>query len=178
MFNFARYMINIAALVQLKAFARQDGVFVALLWTASFLAVVLAPTSSWGSLLAMGTPFLVGYLLMRFRNGVLDGVISFRRAWALSLYIFFYASLLFAVIQYVYLRFFDNGSLNMLLANGTKVLEPAYRAQGMTTQELTNIKDLMLQLSPVEKAFIFMMQNLIAGFIMSLPIALVCRRSK
>ena len=74
-------MINIAALVQLKAFARQDGVFVALLWTASFLAVVLAPTSSWGSLLAMGTPFLVGYLLMRFRNGVLDGVISFRRAW-------------------------------------------------------------------------------------------------
>ena len=171
-------MNNITALVQLKAFARQYGVFVALLWTVSFLAVVLVPTSPWGNLLALATPFFVGYLLVRFRNHVLDGVMSFRRAWALALYTFFYAAMLFAVIQYVYLRFFDNGSLNMLLANGMKVLEPAYRAQGMTTQELTNIKDLMLQLSPVEKAFIFMMQNLIAGFIMSLPIALVCRRSK
>ena len=38
-------MNNITALVQLKAFARQYGVFVALLWTVSFLAVVLVPTS-------------------------------------------------------------------------------------------------------------------------------------
>ena len=171
-------MINIAALVQLKAFARQDGVFVALLWTASFLAVVLAPTSSWGSLLAMGTPFLVGYLLMRFRNGVLDGVISFRRAWALSLYIFFYASLLFAVIQYVYLRFFDNGAMNMLLLNGMKALEPAYQAQGMTAQEFKAARDLMLELPPIEKAFLFMMQNFIVGFVMSLPIAFACRKGK
>ena len=67
--------------------------------------------------------------------------------------------------------------LDNLRLLGAEALDKA-TALGMTTQELTNRKDLMLQLSPVEKAFIFMMQNLIAGFVMSLPIALVCRRSK
>ena len=178
MFNFAKHMINVASLVQLKAFARLYGVFVALLWTVSFLAVVLAPTSPWGNLLAIATPVLAGYLIIRFRTNVLDGAISFRRALALSLYIFFYASLLFAVIQFVYLRFFDNGSLNILLSNGIKALGPMYKAQGMTTQEIANIKDMILNFSPVEKSFIFMMQNLIMGIVMSLPLALICRKGK
>ena len=178
MFNFAKHMINVASLVQLKAFARQYGVFVALLWTVSFLAVVLVPTSPWGNLLAVSTPVLAGYLITRFRINVLDGVISFRRALALSLYIFFYASLLFAVIQFAYLRFFDNGTLNILLSNCIKALEPMYRQQGMTVKEIENIRELILNFSPVEKSFIFMMQNLFIGFVMSLPLALICRRSK
>lgn len=171
-------MNNITALVQLKAFARQYSVFVALLWTVSFLAVVLVPTSPWGNLLALATPFFVGYLLVRFRNHVLDGGMSFRRAWALALYTFFYAAMLFAVIQYVYLRFFDNGAMNMLLLNGMKALEPAYQAQGMTAQEFKAARDLMLELPPIEKAFLFMMQNFIVGFVMSLPIAFACRKGK
>ena len=98
-------MINVASLVQLKAFARQYGVFVALLWTVSFLAVVLVPTSPWGNLLAVSTPVLA-------------------------------------------------------------------------VKEIANIRELILNFSPVEKSFIFMMQNLFIGFVMSLPLALICRRSK
>ncbi|MBF1082003.1 MAG: DUF4199 domain-containing protein, partial [Prevotellaceae bacterium] len=87
-------------------------------------------------------------------------------------------SLLFAVIQFAYLRFFDNGTLNILLSNGIKALEPMYRQQGMTVKEIANIRELILNFSPVEKSFIFMMQNLFIGFVMSLPLALICRRSK
>ena len=50
-------MINVVALVQVKAFARQEGVFLALLWIASFLLMVYTPSSSWGNLLAISTPF-------------------------------------------------------------------------------------------------------------------------
>ena len=53
-----------------------------------------------------------------------------------------------------------------------------YRQQGMTVKEIANIRELILNFSPVEKSFIFMMQNLFIGFVMSLPLALICRRSK
>lgn len=81
-------MINVTSLIQVKAFARQDGFFLFLLWLASFGAFIANPVSTWGSLLAMSTPFFVGWLLVRFRNYALDGAISFRRALAFCFYTF------------------------------------------------------------------------------------------
>lgn len=170
-------MINVTALIQLKAFARQDGFLLFLLWIASFAVIVNNPTSSWGSLLAMATPFYVGYLLARFRNFALDGVISFRRALAFSLYTFFYASLLFAVAQFVYFRYLDNGTFMTMLLTSVKALEPVYRAQGISMSELQQSLSMIGQLTPVETAFIFMMQNILIGAILSFPIAWIGKRT-
>ncbi len=170
-------MINVTALIQLKAFARQDGFLLFLLWIASFAVIVNNPASSWGSLLAMATPFYVGYLLARFRNFALDGVISFRRALAFSLYTFFYASLLFAVAQFVYFRYLDNGTFMTMLLTSVKALEPVYRAQGISMSELQQSLSMIGQLPPVETAFIFMMQNILIGAILSFPIAWIGKRT-
>lgn len=170
-------MINVTALIQLKAFARQDGFLLFLLWIASFAVIVNNPASSWGSLLAMATPFYVGYLLARFRNFALDGVISFRRALAFSLYTFFYASLLFAVAQFVYFRYLDNGTFMTMLLTSVKALEPVYRAQGISMSELQQSLSMIGQLTPIETAFIFMMQNILIGAILSFPIAWIGKRT-
>lgn len=170
-------MINVTALIQLKAFARQDGFLLFLLWIASFAVIVNNPASSWGSLLAMATPFYVGYLLARFRNFALDGVISFRRALAFSLYTFFYASLLFAVAQFVYFRYLDNGTFMTMLLTSVKALEPVYRAQGISLSELQQSLSMIGQLTPVETAFIFMMQNILIGTLLSFPIAWIGKRT-
>ena len=170
-------MINVTALIQLKAFARQDGFLLFLLWIASFAVIVNNPASSWGSLLAMATPFYVGYLLSRFRNYALDGVISFRRALAFSLYTFFYASLLFAVAQFVYFRYLDNGTFMTMLLTSVKALEPVYRAQGISLSELQQSLSMIGQLTPVETAFIFMMQNILIGTLLSFPIAWIGKRT-
>ncbi len=170
-------MINVTALIQLKAFARQDGFLLFLLWIASFAVIVNNPASSWGSLLAMATPFYVGYLLSRFRNYALDGVISFRRALAFSLYTFFYASLLFAVAQFVYFRYLDNGTFMTMLLTSVKALEPVYRAQGISISELQQSLSMIGQLTPIETAFIFMMQNILIGAILSFPIAWIGKRT-
>lgn len=170
-------MINVTALIQLKAFARQDGFLLFLLWIASFAVIVNNPASSWGSLLAMATPFYVGYLLARFRNFALDGVISFRRALAFSLYTFFYASLLFAVAQFVYFRYLDNGTFMTMLLTSVKALEPVYRAQGISMSELQQSLSMIGQLTPVETAFIFMMQNILIGTLLSFPIAWIGKRT-
>lgn len=172
-----RIMVNVTALIQLKAFARQDAIVVFLLWLASFAVFVADPASSFGSLLAFVTPFLVGSLLAKFRNNALNGVISFRRGFAFSAYTFFYASLLFAVAQVVYFRFIDNGALATMLLNSANALEPIYKANGIPLDELKRSMTMVGQLSPIEISFVFMMQNLFIGFVLSLPIALVCRRT-
>ncbi len=171
-------MINVLALIQVRAFARQDGFFLFLVWAASFVSVIQAPTSSWGSLLALSTPFFVGWRLQSFRNSALDGVISFRRALAYGFYTFFYASLLFAVGQYVYFRFLDGGQLIASVRNGIAQLTPVYEASGISITQLRQSIDAVASLTPIELAFVFMMQNLFFGFIMSFPIAAVCQRHK
>lgn len=167
-------MINVVALVQLKAFARQDGFLLFLLWAASFAAMVTNPASSWGGALAFTTPFFVGWLLVRFRNYALDGVISFRRALAFSLYTFFYASLLFAVGQYVYFRFFDHGSFLTMLLSSIKV----YETQGISLGDLRQSLTIVGQLTPIEIAFAFMMQNFLIGLVLSFPIAMFTQKRK
>lgn len=91
-------MINVAHLVQLKAFARQDALLLALLWAASFACIMMLNAGLIGNILALATPFLVGKRLAAFRTQALYGVISFRRAYAYSLYVFIYASLVFALV--------------------------------------------------------------------------------
>lgn len=175
-------MMDVTALVQVKAFARQEGVFLALIWLASFLFMVYVPASSWGFLMAVSTPFFVGWRLGQFRSYALNGVISFRRGLAFSWYTFFYAILLFAVFQYVYFRYFDHGALLAMLHNNIATIEASYKAQGMAADEnvayLKEGTELIGMMSPIHLSFIFMMQNLIIGTLLSLPIAFFCKKAR
>ncbi len=169
-------MIDAISVVQLKAFARQGGVLLALLWLASFAAMLFCPRSSWGSMLAIATPFFVGWLLLRFRNYALKGVISFRRSFAFSALTFFYASMIFALAQYVYFRFLDHGVFMSQLITNVKILEDIYKQQGVSVAELNNGLTIMGQMSPIQLALMFMMQNILIGVVLSVPVALICKK--
>ena len=90
-------MINVQTLIQLKAFARIDGLWLALLWTSSFACLMYPPLSILGNLLLLMTPVLMTWRVIKFRNYALDGSISYRRAFAYGCYMTFYASLIFAM---------------------------------------------------------------------------------
>ena len=173
-------VIKVIDLVQLKAFARQYGVALALVWAASFLSIVFAPASVLGSLLALSTPFVVGWFLVRFRNNALDGHISFRRGFAFCCYTFFYASLLFAAVQFVYLRFIDHGAFMAMLGESLKTMENVYRHEGaaamQAVEQMKKTISVVGQLSPLQLTFVIMMDNILMGALLSLPIALACRR--
>jgi len=170
-------MINPQALIQLKAFARQDGALTGLLWIASFAMVMTAPESPWGNLLAFLTPFFVGWRLTSFRNGALNGKISLRRAFAYCTYTFIYASLIFAIAQYVYFRFLDHGLFSNMMANSLQLLEPFYEQSGIGKQELEETMKQMMDMRPIHWAIMFMIQNIVVGLFLALPIALVCKRT-
>lgn len=171
-------MINVAHLVQLKAFARQDALLLALLWAASFACIMMLNAGLIGNILALATPFLVGKRLAAFRTQALHGVISFRRAYAYSLYVFIYASLVFALVQYAYFQFLDNGAFAELITTTMKQVAPVYEQNGVSKEEIKNSMDLITMITPVQWAFMFMMQNLFVGAALSLPIALIGKRNR
>lgn len=171
-------MIRIEDFIQLKAFARQDGLLLSLLWTASFALIVYMPASAMGNILAIITPLFVAWRLRIFREYALGGIISMRRAYGYSAYTFVYASLVFAIVQYLYFKFLDHGTFFTTLQASATALENAYSQAGVSTDDLKTTLKLMQELSPINWAFIFMMQNILTGVIVGLPIAVMCRRTK
>ena len=169
-------MIKIEEFMQLKAFARVDALLLTALWTVSFACVTMIGAGTMGNLLALATPFFIGWRTCRFRNNVLGGAISLRRAYAYSLYNFVYASLVFALVQFVYFRFVDNGGFVGLLNDTTPAMAPDYEQNGISRTALKQNLDMLTQLTPIQWSFVFMIQNFFLGALASLPIALVCRR--
>jgi len=171
-------MITTQDIIQLRAFARQDGFLTALLWTASFAAMMYTPETPIGQLLMFATPFFVGWRLTAFRNDALEGVISYRRAYAFSLHVFFYSALVFALVQYLYFRYLDGGRFIMQLTQGMDILRQLYSSQGEMSAETGDMLSQMEQSledirssSPIDLTFVFMMMNLWAGFFLSFLIA-------
>lgn len=169
-------MIKIEYLVQLKAFARQDGAILCLLWFVSFLAIMYMPESGLGNIFALLTPILVGWRLCAFRNYALGGYISFRRSYGYCVYTFVYSSMIFALGQYLYFKFLDHGTFYAMLATSAATMSEVYRQSGLSTQDIDSTLAMMKSLSPIHWAFLFMMQNFFVDFVLSLPIAAVCRR--
>lgn len=167
--------------IQLKAFARLDGARLSLLWMASF-ALYLAGLKSPGyglaaMILAIITPFFVGSRLRRFRDDGLEGSISFLRAWAYTVFVFFYGGLIFALAQWAYLTYMDQGYLMNTIAEALAAPETAetLKRLGMT-ETLDESLDMLGQMRPIDLSLNMLTTNIMLGMFLGLPIAAILRK--
>ena len=63
-----------------------------------------------------------------------------------------------------------------MITESMRLLAPMYEQSGISKAELNSNIDLVAMLTPIQWSFLFMMQNILIGFITSLPIAAVCMR--
>lgn len=171
-------MITPEIIKQAKAYARQDGFLLSLVWIGSMASMMYMPYSSWGAIMMLSTPFFVGWRLLSFRNSALEGMISFRRAWYYTFFTFMYAALVFALVQYLYFKFLDQGRFFQIMSDAVLVLSEAYKKQGINPEELTTALQEAKNTSPVNMAFLFMTYNMLLGTIMSPVIAICCKKEK
>jgi hypothetical protein len=171
-------MITPQALIQLKAFARLDGFVLAVVWLVSMWLYIKVPGSIFGPLLMLSTPFFLMWRLCSFRDKALDGHISTRRSIAYSCYTMFYASLIFAVGQYVYFRYLDNGDFLKLLNAGKEIINSNSQTFGMTAGDVDLAVQTVSLMSPVELVFSFMMNNLVIGAVLSPAVALLSKMTE
>ena len=169
--------------IQLKAFARQDGAFLAILWVATFSLYIIGVTNQLlgmvAILLMVYTPFFVGDRLGKFRDYGREGIISFKRAYAYTVFVFFYAGVLFAIAQYLYFAFIDNG---YLLNQFSKMISAEETQQVLKQYGMTEVMDESLRemsaTRPIDYALNMLTLNISLGFILGLPISLIMQRNK
>jgi len=187
LFSFNRIFRNFAPdmtpqeYIQLKAFARQDGAFLALLWIGSFVCYILGLTNPMLGLVAMllicSTPFLAASRLRHYRDYGREGIISFARSYAYTVMIFFYAGVLLAIVIYLYFAFMDKG---MFVGKLIEILQSpegkqAIQAYGMEAQMDENIK-FLADMRPIDFALNMLTVNIISGFFLGIPIAAIMQR--
>lgn len=170
--------------IQLRAFARVDGTYVGILWIASF-ACYLGGLSSpmlglLGGILAVASPFFAAKRLIKFRDDIRDGEISGRRSMLYYALMFFYASLLFALAQYLYFAFLDGGYLMREYTSmlSSSEMKQAMQAYGMTADQLMEGLKEFANTSPIMTALNIMTMNITIGLICSLPVSLITRRAR
>lgn len=168
--------------IQLKAFARQDGVLLALLWVFSFLLYIMGMSNQILGLAAvilmLYTPFFVGARLGKFRDYGREGLISFRRGYAYTILVFFYGGVLFAVAQYLYFAFMDQG---FLVSQFSKMMNTDEARQMLQQYGMAEMMDESLQqmtaTRPIDYALNMLTINISLGFILGIPISLLKQRS-
>ncbi|MCI6080123.1 MAG: DUF4199 domain-containing protein [Prevotella sp.] len=170
--------------IQLRAFARVDGTYVGILWIASFacyLGGLSSPMLGFvGGILAVASPFFAAKRLIKFRDDIRDGEISGRRSMLYYALMFFYASLLFALAQYLYFAFLDGGYLMREYTSmlSSPEMKQAMQAYGMTADQLMEGLKEFANTSPIMTALNIMTMNITIGLIFSLPVSLITRRAR
>ena len=179
--DFGHRLMTPEEFYQLKAFARQDGALLSVLWIGSFACYILGiATPMLGTValfLILASPFFAANRLRHFRDGAREGVISFMRGYAYTAMIFFYAALLLAAAIYIYFAFIDNGYLLSTINQfmNTKEGKQILELYGMTDQMKDSLKTLS-EMRPIDYAVNMLSVNITIGLILGLPIAAVMRR--
>ena len=168
--------------VQLKAFARQDGALLSLLWIGALVCYVQGLTNPLLGMVALVliviSPFYAANRLRHFRDGAREGVISFGRGYAYTVLTFFYAGLLLALALYVYFAFIDKG---YLLGHFTNIINSEEGRQvlkmyGMAEQQVKDGLHELALMRPIDYALNMLTVNITAGFVLGLPIAALSQR--
>lgn len=172
-------MINPVDINQARAFARQDGTFLGLIWIASFLLTVRGVNQVGLGLLAnilmLSTPFFVAWRLKEFRDGALNGVISFRRALFYCFETFFYATMLTTAAQFLYFKFIDLAGFVAFFTETYNQMMSAYHI--LTEEEMKQTATALAMMSPLGWAALFMLDELLAGVVLSPFIAAIMKRN-
>lgn len=164
---------------QLRAYSRYDGIYLAVLWVAAFASLICSsiyqPLSMISILITLSTPLFVAYRLRIFRQEGLNGKVSYGRAFHYCLRVFFNASIFFAVAQWAYMRYIDNGRLASLFRTLTASDETreALRQMGMDANTLATVFD---KVTPLEFASSYLVENILIGIILSFIIAAMMKK--
>jgi len=161
--------IRLSDIVQLRAFSRVDGLWLALYWVLCFALTVASPQGFLGSLLTIATPAFMYWRLSVFRDRIAGGQLSFRRALYYCAVMASHAICVFALVQFVYFKFIDGGRFAAQMVAVAQAMAEAYSAKGTDVSQLVEGTKVLQRATPVELVLAFMMQN----FMLSVPLCLI-----
>jgi len=129
-------------------------------------------------MLAIATPFYAAKRLRRFRDEVRDGIISFKRAWAYIILMFFFAGVVFALVQYAYFTYLDQGYFVHTLGStlNTPENEALTRQYGLSEVFNETIRTFETQRT-IDIVLNVLTQNIMMGMLIGAPVAALMKSS-
>lgn len=164
------------------AYARVYGLYMGIFWAVKFVFFPLGfsyPVFSFiFLLLTIMVPFVGAWFVRKIRDGVLDGRLGFLQAFLLSTNIYMYASLIAAIVHFIYFRFIDNGFiLNSYLESVNQMQELLGSGEAAANIEMLKANvELMSTLSPIQIVFSLLSNNVVFGLFISLLAAVFLKR--
>lgn len=168
---------------QTRAYAAYYGLWIGIMWIASFALTIHGLSSplasNLGLLAGLASLPVAVWLIRGFRDNV-AGELTFRRAWHLAWMSMLAAAMLTAFAQYIYFAYLDNGRLALAYSEAFARSE----TQDMLRQMLPGqdvdalFQDAMtaLQTLPAaQTALQFLFWNCIIATVAALPVAITCR---
>ncbi len=159
----------------LLEYTMQAGILLGLFWVFKYLFVILGGKypgmNVIGTTLSIGTPVLLYYLLVRYNAGWMNREMRFGQGVQFTILLFFFASVLEALVVYIHIRWIDPAYLAHLYDSMIELAE----ALGASTAIVTKLAE-----QPLPDPFTYIFSNVIMadvfiGLLLSLlivPLAL------
>lgn len=164
--------------------ARVNGAIMGLIWVASFFCFAFARISPMLSIAfdisIICIPFIATVMLRKYCLTTPDKSVSFGRAYFFLMTMFFHAILIFALGQWIYFQFLDNGKLlgGMMEMVSSPEYAAVLKAYNMNKGDVMQQLQSLMETRPIDFALSFMWMNIFATSILSVFIALFGRIRK
>lgn len=174
--------------------AMNFGAVVGLYYIVKFCLFPLSLYSTMVALLFLGltlvVPFLVFMLVKRYRDQYCQGRLEFVRAWAFSVLIMGFGSLLAAAAHYIYFAYIDGGAMVGVLEQSIEQLQgvdlstledgdaDALAQFGQSIEMMKQTAEQLQGMSAIEITMGMLSNNFSWSIVLSLPIALIVLRRK
>ncbi len=177
-------MISAEEYIQLRAFARQDGLMMGALWILAFgcfVGSMTMPALQIGFIIGfLATPFVMLYRLRHFRDKVVEGRFSYKRAVAFCAMTMAYASFILAAATMLYFYFIDNGMMMNTLRSNIDIPEvrQSLTQAGISAEELESQMDAISKSRPIDFAFSMFFNGIVSSFFLSLILGLAWKKRR
>jgi hypothetical protein len=161
--------------------AMRNGTVLGAVWSIMYL-LLFAGTANMLSLftclvLYFASPFIAAKLAIKFRRNECENRMGYMQAWTFVFYMYICATLLSALVSYIYLRFFDEGAFFMSLQT---MLDESIKIAGTDELMIQQIKETQKIIDDTTTgSFVWqiMNNNLVSSTIMPLVIAIFVKNN-
>ena len=162
--------------------AMRYGTTLGAVWSVTYLLLFVGVTNTTAtflfSLFYMASPFIAANLAIKYRKKECDNTMSYLQAWIFTFYMYICATLLSALVTYIFFRFIDGGTFFMTVQG---MLDETMKIAGtdeQLIQQIEQTKTLLNQITTREFVWQLMNNNLFNATFLPLVLALFIKKTK